>query len=714
MIKNRKKIRNVMVTSFALLALVAVPIGADAKKKIKPKQVTITVKYISDKGEQLSQNYSVKVKYGKTYKLKVPSRSVKGYQLITTKKIYTIKKVKKAKTITIKYTPKTYSIKYEAWSNGKKLGDIYTNANAKYGSKYNYTNKKDFYGYNRTTQENTKSKTVTGNHVIRFQYSRNRYKVTEIGKVDGKQLYKNEFNVNYLDSIDRTPLEAPGYEATNGKITTTIERDTTITHQYKNIGGVTYEPISVNPTRLEFGTKQLTGNTITGTRIISANQGKGRVEVLLNNKIIGTANVGSNGTYNVSLNQPISKGSTFLIRTIDRDSEAVVNSETFTTPSWNMPAASTLGSVTNLSDIMNNVKTLATTINTISTGLSFTDTPNIIHSTNHTSANNFYETTANTLTPISPSTNLARSFSTAFFLPDETIPGFPFSAPQNMMIVGNYLYEVIASGNKGRIVRYDMETMKNAGLDANGNNADVLRKIATSVRYNRFVTNKQYDLMQQHVLIGNEFNLGHGQGFAVNYQDNSLWFLANPDGVTKNRLYKINANSLTPEKEYSFTITNPWGTELNGPKNFAFDDQGNFFIAFKHTGADGNDRKNGDLFFYKGTFNNETSTMVMEQDTQVINSVPGNNIQAIAFNKHNGNLYVQTDGAYIALPATAIVNDTLTTDDITTAVYGTMTGGVRESEGMSFDDDGYAYQLFNYGAEIMKSINPDNGIPDSD
>jgi hypothetical protein len=317
------------------------------------------------------------------------------------------------------------------------------------------------------------------------------------------------------------------------------------------------------------------------------------------------------------------------------------------------------------------------------------------------------------LTPsaVSATKGFAYNFSTYIIPPqfggDEYSGLYNLWSVQGMTKMGNYFYLFKTNGSNGSIVRINQQI---AEVEASDGYA--LSLIATSLMtasnckgsYNEFPCSalKKYP---QYIQFGQSFPLSGAHGGSLASDGQNLWVTlepnddpnGNPNSVQ--RLIKFDPNSLRATKEYSYKMSNTFDvgqkpyTQNYMIKNIAFTAPGKFVgfweAAKRYT-------------FFIGTVNEQTNQVSIQAAPNIFSKRIGWAIQNFACNRATQQLYLVADGVIASFPV-SLLTAKITKDSWRYVRYSQLDTD-RESEGLSFDDDGSNMYLFLFQrAEILKA-----------
>lgn len=330
------------------------------------------------------------------------------------------------------------------------------------------------------------------------------------------------------------------------------------------------------------------------------------------------------------------------------------------------------------------------------TGLSYLKKPNYIASKSNVT--NFKANSRSVK-------NTNKGYQTALLMPTQSTKLVNWQSPQGSIMHGRYLYVMYESEKRkgyGRIVRYDVNRLKQLGVWQNGQ--DDLRQLETKVNQHNFATTTDEQLLQT-IVVGPEFYMGHGQAVSFNEQYNQIWFVALAKKSRQQQLIQVDLATLYPKERHNFMFKDKKDKQsFHGEQNLSIDDQGNIAIVgmisdkTKKQLAAKNVRP-GDLMLYHGYIHDGHLQMLMSNT--IVRQKPGYFGQFLATKNQTKQLFYLTDGAYYSLPTDKWVDGTLSQTDISSGVY-TEGYNTREFESLGWDNQGNSYLIVNRGAEVMQ------------
>ncbi|KZX17047.1 hypothetical protein [Methanobrevibacter filiformis] len=306
--------------------------------------------------------------------------------------------------------------------------------------------------------------------------------------------------------------------------------------------------------------------------------------------------------------------------------------------------------------------------------------------------------------------NINYTFITEYFLPIYWNNREKWSNCQSLLLKDEYIYILVSyPPNKGRIVRYNMETLNKYKVNK-GKNLDDLRKLGFKIANGNKLTKKEKELKKA-IKVGPIFETGHGQSLSYNPKTNSLWMWQNTNITSyKLNLMEINMTKLKPESIYRFSVRFN-NTLLNRIQNLDFDNEGNFYFDKKvgtinskpdeiFSGKLIREYNNSNASNNSGNLNKSKIKTTLNMDIlAIIQQRPGTHGQFIAINPRSNRLYLGSDSVFYNMPVDKLRSNTLTADDMNYVILDTK----REFEGMGFDKNGTEYLLVLRGPEILKS-----------
>lgn len=208
----------------------------------------------------------------------------------------------------------------------------------------------------------------------------------------------------------------------------------------------------------------------------------------------------------------------------------------------------------------------------------------------------------------------------------------------------------------------------------------------------------KYAAVAQAAQLSPQVDIGHGQTLSFNPQnkhlyiveDNTLTDLKNRD--QSNNVLEMTTDTLKPLRQYNFKMYHGDSGNLQ-LHTLTFDKQGNAYWG----------RKNGlgYMFFYGR----------MDQHDVQFQAAPtyfknrgGSPNQGVSYNPANDRLYYVTDDILTSIPTQAVRDGSFTPNDMHYMAFTSK----RECESLTFDQQGYGYQLMLWPAEILKSSTPLN------
>lgn len=301
--------------------------------------------------------------------------------------------------------------------------------------------------------------------------------------------------------------------------------------------------------------------------------------------------------------------------------------------------------------------------------------------------------------------NTIKGYQTALLLPTQSTDLVNWQLPQGSVMHNQYLYVMYESQEHksyGRIVRYDIDRLKQLGIWQNGQ--DNLRQLEQKVNQHNFATTTDEQLLQT-ILVGPEFYMGHGQAVSFNKKYNQLWLVSLTKKSRQQQLTQVDLNKLYPKERHKFIFKDTKNKQsFHGEHNLSIDDQGNVAmigmisdktkkqLAAKNVQA-------GDLMLYHGYIHNGRLQMAIANT--VVRQKPGYFGQFLAAKNQTKQLFYLSDGVYYALPADKWAEGTLKQADINSGVY-TEGYNTREFESQGWDSQGNSYLIVNRGSEVMQ------------
>lgn len=281
------------------------------------------------------------------------------------------------------------------------------------------------------------------------------------------------------------------------------------------------------------------------------------------------------------------------------------------------------------------------------------------------------------------------TFATTYLLP---IPGYDHQAwgdPQSEMVVGRYLYVIYcptAWHNRGRIVRFDMAKLKN--LQATP--VDIQRVYSAAAD-----SSAHERAIRTAIKVGPAFVTGHGQSLAFDWRTHSLYMWCDRESAPRvpvnqfGYLQQISPKSLRPVHRIRFRLR-AGEFAVPGGHVLAFDRSGRAYFWTRPN--------NHEVRLYQGRVGRRH--VIFRLTKQVLAHGPGTRVQSLAFNPHNGRLYLVADDSIASLPVAKLAGDGhLTSAD----VHWTHFASKREFEGLSFAANGRAYLMSNHQPEVLTS-----------
>lgn len=281
----------------------------------------------------------------------------------------------------------------------------------------------------------------------------------------------------------------------------------------------------------------------------------------------------------------------------------------------------------------------------------------------------------------------AVAFTTKYLLP---VPGYRHQAwgdPQSSAVVGHYLYVVYcptAWHNRGRIVRFDL-----AALARDHATPRQLQRVYTTAA-NHSATEKK---LRAAIKIGPAFTTGHGQSLAYNWHNHKFYMWCDRERAPRipvnqyGVLQQISVRTLKPVHRIQFRLKSK-NLSVPGGHVLAFDKVGH---AYFWTRPDATH-----VYIYQGTIYQRHVHFRLTQ--QVLQHGPGTCVQSMAYNPHNGRLYLVADDSIASLPAAKLAgHGHLTSQDVRWTGFASK----REFEGLTFSWHGQAYLMSNHQPEVL-------------
>ncbi|GAF37789.1 hypothetical protein [Lentilactobacillus farraginis] len=208
----------------------------------------------------------------------------------------------------------------------------------------------------------------------------------------------------------------------------------------------------------------------------------------------------------------------------------------------------------------------------------------------------------------------------------------------------------------------------------------------------------KYAAVAQAAQLSPQVDIGHGQTLSFNPQnkhlyiveDNTLTDLKNRD--QDNSVLEMTADTLKPLRQYNFKMYHGKTANLQ-LHTLTFDKRGNAYWG----------RKNGlgYMFFYGRLDQHDVQ---FQAAPTYFKNRGGSPNQGVSYNPANDRLYYVTDDILTSIPTQAVRDGSFTANDMHYMAFTSK----RECESLTFDQQGYGYQLMLWPAEILKSSTPLN------
>lgn len=279
----------------------------------------------------------------------------------------------------------------------------------------------------------------------------------------------------------------------------------------------------------------------------------------------------------------------------------------------------------------------------------------------------------------------AVTFKTAYLLP---YPGYHKQAwgnPQSVATNGRYLYVLYcptAWKNRGRIVRYDMQTLNRLGVTP----------LQLQTTYSSRA--KVQLACRKAIKVGKPFETGHGQSLAYNWHNHHLYMWCDREKKAATPINKygyikqIKANTLTPRYQIRFRLKSG-RFSVAGGHVLTFDKSGHAYFWSRPT--------THTVYIYRGTISKHHVKFSLTH--QVLKHGPGTHVQSMAYNPHTNRIYLVADDSIASVPVSKLTGRGHLTKS---SVKWTRFSSKREFEGLTFTKDGHAYLLSNHNPEILK------------
>lgn len=206
----------------------------------------------------------------------------------------------------------------------------------------------------------------------------------------------------------------------------------------------------------------------------------------------------------------------------------------------------------------------------------------------------------------------------------------------------------------------------------------------------------KYAAVAQAAQLSPQVDIGHGQTLSFSPQNEHLYIVEDntlTDLKTRdqnNTVLEMTTDSLKPLRQYNFKMYHGDSGNLQ-LHTLTFDKQGNAYWG----------RKNGlgYMFFYGRLDQHDVQ---FQAAPTYFKNRGGSPNQGVSYNPANDRLYYVTDDILTSIPTQSVRDGSFTANDI----HYTAFTSKRECESLTFDQQGYGYQLMLWPAEILKSSTP--------
>lgn len=278
----------------------------------------------------------------------------------------------------------------------------------------------------------------------------------------------------------------------------------------------------------------------------------------------------------------------------------------------------------------------------------------------------------------------AVTFKTWYQLPLPGYHGQAWGNPQSVETSGRYLYVLYcptAWHNRGRIVRYDLQKLKQTGLSATQLQTIYLAHVGAKLA------------AQAAVKVGPAFVTGHGQSLAYNGHNHQLylWCDREKKAATPINQYgyinQINPKTLKTRYQIRFRLKTRHFA-VPGGHVLAFDRRGRAYFWSRPTSQT--------VYIYQGSVS--WHHVYFRLTHQVLKHGPGSHVQSMGYNPHTNRLYLVADGSIASLPISKLAGKGHLTSR---QVRWTRLASKREFEGLTFTKQGRAIVLSNHNPEVL-------------
>lgn len=285
---------------------------------------------------------------------------------------------------------------------------------------------------------------------------------------------------------------------------------------------------------------------------------------------------------------------------------------------------------------------------------------------------------------------------------------------QGMTKQGEYFYLFKTVGHKGSIVRIHEKVAELEAVDGYA-----LALIATDMSnvsggqcQNNYANYPCSALKKyaEYIKFGQSIPLDGSHGGSLASDGESLWITLEPNDdpyinpSLKQRLIKIDPDTLRATKEYSYNMSNTFDvgqapyTQQYMIKDVAFTAPGKF-VGFWQA--------DGEYWFFIGSVDENVNQVSIKIAPNILTKQIGWGIQNFACNRAAQELYLVADGVIASFPV-SLLTAKLDSNSWRSVRYSSLKTN-REAEGLAFDDDGSNIYLFLFQrAEILKASTNQN------
>ncbi len=291
---------------------------------------------------------------------------------------------------------------------------------------------------------------------------------------------------------------------------------------------------------------------------------------------------------------------------------------------------------------------------------------------------------------------------TLFYLPnyidDSKLGTVNLGNPQSLSITpdGNTAYVThVKSGTKGFIIRYDLKTLREIGMNRPG--------LMEQLRYLGRLGDNYRDRVMACIKVGPLFKMGHGAAFSYNPKDKHLWFVTKTK-QTKTDLWRINMNTLKPDLCINYTFDK----KISFGNNLTFDKKGNIY-QFQYSSSKQGKCPKDAIKIYQGKISLKGKKKVkfkLMRNVICYPLVAKHNVQSAGYDYKNNRIYMTSNSAVLSVPVSKLTKNKLKPKD----VWMTQFNVKREFEDFEVDNKGNYYLLVNKFPEIMTNLVKWDGI----